>query len=124
MDDRPVPTPGLETFWSAAREKRLLLPRCGACARLHWYPRPICPFCFADIGEWVQASGHGTIYSYSVMRRADPPYAVAYVALAEGPKMLTNIVASDLSALATGKAVTLRWSDADSDVPMPIFALT
>ena len=35
--------------------------------------------------EWVQASGKGKIYSFSVMKRAEVPYAIAYVTLAEGP---------------------------------------
>ena len=50
--------------------------------------------------DWnVPASGKGKIYSFSVMERANPPYAAAYITLAEGPTMLTNIVDCDFKAL-------------------------
>ena len=66
---------------------------------MHHYPRAICPFCFSDKTEWSEASGKGTIYTYSVMRRAPVPYAIAYVTLDEGPTMMTNIVDCDLDKL-------------------------
>ena len=36
-----------------------------ACGQLHHYPRTICPFCFSDKTDWIEASGKGTIYSYT-----------------------------------------------------------
>ncbi|MGE3774968.1 MAG: Zn-ribbon domain-containing OB-fold protein, partial [Gammaproteobacteria bacterium] len=75
----------LEPYWAAAREGRLLLKRCRACGQTHYYPRAHCPFCLADDGEWIEASGVGAIYSWSVERRGQPPYAIAFVMLAEGP---------------------------------------
>src|SRR5205807_10131048 len=61
--------------------------KCTACGAVHYYPRTTCPVCFSDKTELQQASGNGTIYTYSVMRRAPIPYAIAYVTLAEGPTM-------------------------------------
>ena len=82
----------LEPYWQAARAGRLLLKLCRACGKSHYYPRPLCPFCMSSDTEWREASGKGSIYSWSVERRATPPYAIAFVALAEGPTLLTNIV--------------------------------
>ena len=62
---------------------------CRSCGKAHWYPRALCPFCFSADIDWRQASGAGAIYSFSVMRRASPPHAIAYVTLAEGPSVLT-----------------------------------
>ena len=46
------------------------------------------------------------IYTYSVMRRGAPePYAIAYVTLAEGPTMMTNIVDCDLDGIRIGQKV-------------------
>ena len=88
-DARKIPSPVVtvetQPFWNAARERRFVVPTCTACGKAHWYPRAICPFCGSDKIEWRAASGRGTIYSYSVMRRAKEPYAIAYVTLAEGP---------------------------------------
>ena len=69
-----------------------MIPVCTACDRAHWYPRAICPFCAGDKVEWREASGKGTIYTFSVMRRVKEPYIIAHVTLAEGPTMLTNVV--------------------------------
>lgn len=118
-----LPAANAETawFWQAAAERRFVLPRCAACGRTHWYPRAVCPHCFGDASERVEASGDGVIYSYSVMRRVPEPYAIAYVTLAEGPTMLTNIVACDFDALRIGQAVRLVWREAESGPPAPCF---
>ena len=117
----PKPTPDTQAFWDAAAQGRFLIRRCTACGRTHWYPRSNCPFCWSDQTEWVAASGRGTIYSYSVMRRAPEPYAIAYVTLAEGPTMLTNLVDCDFDALAIGQEVWIQFSASEGGPPVPTF---
>lgn len=117
----PLPHPETQAFWDAAGSGRFLIRTCSECGRAHWYPRSICPFCCSSRTEWVTASGAGRIYSYSVMRRADPPYAIAYVTLAEGPTMLTNLVDCDFDALAIGQPVRLVFSPSDGGPPVPTF---
>jgi uncharacterized OB-fold protein len=119
----PLVTVETEAFWNAAREKRLVVPTCGACGKAHWYPRAVCPFCSADAEtiKWRAASGRGTIYSFSVMRRAKEPYAIAYVTLPEGPTMLTNIVDCDFDSLHIGQAVRLVFGDTENGPPVPLF---
>lgn len=116
----PVTDRALEPYWAAAREGRLLLKKCLDCGRTHYYPRALCPFCLSDRGEWVEASGEGTIYSWSVERRAQPPYAIAFVTLAEGPTLMTNIVDCDFDGLAIGQRVTLAFEERDG-APAPVF---
>jgi len=117
----PVVNPESAPFYAAAREGRFLIRRCIETGRAHWYPRALCPFSL-KVTEWVDASGQGEIYSYSVMRRTDPPYAIAYVRLEEGPVMLTNIVESDFDALAVGQKVELVFvPTADEGAPVPCF---
>jgi uncharacterized OB-fold protein len=111
--DRSIPAPPVnpetQAFWDAATQGTLLVKRCTACGETHWYPRALCPFCGSDRTEWKAASGRGTIYSYSVFRRAPIPYAIAYVTLAEGPTMMTNIVDGDLDAIRIGQAVRVSF---------------
>ena len=80
-----LPTPDIETqpFWDAARDGRLLIKRCAACGRAHFYPRPFCPFCWSERVEWEEASGRATLYTWSVVHQNDlPPFGerVPYVA--------------------------------------------
>ena len=117
----PVVTVETQPFWNAARERRFVVPTCSACGKAHWYPRAICPFCGSDKIEWRAASGRGQIYSYSVMRRAKEPYAIAYVTLAEGPAMLTNIVECDFDALRVGQSVSVVFNDSEDGPPVPMF---
>ena len=120
-----APQPNLETqaFWDAAAEGKLLIKKCTACGELHFYPRANCPFCWSDRTEWQQASGDGTIYTYSVMRRGAPvPYAIAYVTLAEGPTMMTNIVDCDLDGIKIGQKVKLVFKPTEGGAPVPCFA--
>jgi uncharacterized OB-fold protein len=119
MPNPPI-TPESAPFFAAAKEGRFLIRRCGACGKAHWYPRALCPFCFGETA-WEEASGDGTIYSYSVMRRASPPYAIAYVALAEGPTMMTNLVDCDFDALAIGQDVSLVFKASADGTPIPCF---
>jgi len=119
----PQPHPDTQAFWEGATAGKFLIRTCAACGKPHWYPRSICPFCFSADTRWVEASGKGTIYAYSVMRRADAPYAIAYVTLAEGPTMLTNLVGCDVDRLAIGRAVRLVFSPTDGGPPVPTFTL-
>jgi uncharacterized OB-fold protein len=125
--ERTIPTPAVtpETrpFWDAAEEGRLVVKRCAACGRPHHYPRAICPFCGSDRTEWMPASGRGTIYSYSVMRRVAAPYAIAYVTLDEGVTMMTNIVDCDLDAIRIGQPVRVVFRPTDGGPPVPMFTL-
>jgi uncharacterized protein len=124
-DARKIPAPTVtsetEPFWNAAREGRFVVPACNACGKAHWYPRAICPFCASDKVQWRNASGRGTIYTFSVMRRAKEPYAIAYVTLAEGPTMMTNIVDCDFDKLSIGQAVGVVFKHTEGGPPVPMF---
>jgi uncharacterized protein len=117
----PEPTPETEAFWAAAREGRFLIRRCTACGKVHWYPRTLCPLCHSSDTVWEEGSGKGTIYSFSVMRRADPAFVMAYVTLAEGPTMMTNIIQCETDALAIGQPVELVFQPSKSGIPVPCF---
>ena len=68
----PVPfvQPEVKAFWDATAEGKLLLPKCSDCSTLIWFPRPFCPSCGSLNVDWsTQASGKGTIYSYTINYR-------------------------------------------------------
>ncbi|OUC94025.1 Zn-ribbon domain-containing OB-fold protein [Streptomyces swartbergensis] len=107
--DLPEPDAFTRTYWEAAAEGRLLIRRCRACGRAHHYPREFCPHCWSEDVTWEPASGRATLYTWSVVHRNDlppfaerTPYVAAVVDLAEGPRMMTEVVgmgsAEELSA--------------------------
>lgn len=118
----PVVYPDNATFWQAASQGRLMLKRCTECREVHWFPRPICPFCGSDDTYWVPATGKATVYSLSVTRKAGPvPYALAYVTLEEGVTLMTNIVDCDLDAVRIGDKVQVVFKPSASGQAVPMF---
>ena len=122
---RTFPTPPssveYEEFWSAANEGKLMIPRCKDTNQFFWYPRKISPFTLSENIEWIQASGKGTIYTFSIMRRADPQYVIAYVRLEEGITMMTNIVDCEPEAVEVGQAVLLVMLESGNGQKIPVF---
>ncbi|MEV6763631.1 OB-fold domain-containing protein [Streptomyces sp. NPDC051105] len=97
--DLPEPDAFTRPYWEAAAEGRLLLRRCGSCGRAHHYPREFCPHCWSEDVAWEPASGRANLYTWSVVHRNDlppfgdrVPYVAAVVDLAEGPRMMTELV--------------------------------
>ena len=116
----PIMHPELKVYWDATLEGKLLLPTCNDCSQVIWYPRPYCPNCASLNITWVQASGKGTVYSYTINRRGQAnsaeyrgadEYVLAYVQLEEGPRVLTNIVDCDVDSVEIGQAVTAVFHD-------------
>jgi hypothetical protein len=107
-----VITPETEPFWLATAAGRLILPRCEACGTLVWYPKGVCGSCGSTSIEWIEASGRGTVYSYTVAQRGfgayrqAVPYVLAVVELEEGPRVITNVVGRDPSSIRIGDLVT------------------
>lgn len=128
----PVPQSNPETqpYWDAVKDSRLLLKRCRACGVVIWYPRAICPECWSSDTEWFAASGKGTVYSFTINQRGQGdyakcgPYVLAYVELTEGPRVLTNLVADDFTAIEIGSPVEVVFHTADdTEAALPRFRL-
>lgn len=73
----------------------LLGSSCQSCKSVHFPPKGSCPSCFATEIERVALSRRGTVYSYAIVRQAQPgfqtPYILAYVDLPEGIRLLTQL---------------------------------
>src|SRR5690606_2850592 len=114
-------------FWAATTTGRLLLPRCDSCLLVYWYPRPHCPQCHSREITWIESAGRGHVYSYTVIRRGSGlykdavPYVLAYVELAEGPRLMTNIVECDPEDVAVDLPVEVVFHDTGHEVALPRF---
>ena len=118
----PPVNPENARYFEAARKGVLLVGKCSDCGEYHFYPRVVCPHCFSDKVEWMQAKGTGTVYSYSTMRRGVPaPYTIAYVTLDEGVSMMTNIVDCDIDGTKIGDKVRVVFKSAEDGIPVPMF---
>lgn len=125
---RPVATTLTAPFWEGTRAGRLLLQRCGDCGHWRWIPKLACPACWSEAYDWEQASGRGSLYSYTVVHRPvdparfEPPYLLALVALEEGPHMLTNLVKCAPDDARIGMPVEVRFERLDDEFTLYPFA--
>lgn len=123
----PTTIPLTEPFWNAAAKSEFIIQHCTSCDRHVFYPREICPHCWANALHWVPASGNGRLKSFSVIHRpghpgwaAVTPYTVGLVELAEGPTMLSHILGDDP---AVGQALTFAPTNIGGRV-LPCFQIT
>jgi len=103
-------------YWEGAGRGELVLQRCRDCGVVQHRPRGLCASCLSDDIEHFVASGRGSVYTYSVVRQNQMPafakavpYVVSYVALEEGPQLLTNIVDCDPDDVSIGMAVKVDF---------------
>lgn len=130
-EPKPAPSidPGSAPYWQALSEGRLIVKSCAGCGQSHFYPRELCPHCHSDQLSWIEASGRGEIYSFTVCHRpagaafaAETPYVVALVSLDEGPRMMTRI-AGDPTAVRIGRRVKVRFERQSEELTLPFFEL-
>ena len=81
---------------TAHKAGELRLQRCDECSHTYFPPRPFCPKCASRKVSVLKACGRAILDTYVIHHRKvagfEPPYAIAVVKLAEGPRMMTNIV--------------------------------
>ena len=103
-DVLPVPDRDVDSgpFWAALEEKRIILQACSDCERLRFPAMPHCPYCAGPRSEWRELSGHGTVYSWIVVRQAfwpqftgELPYALVTVDLDEGVRVVGRMDDAD-----------------------------
>jgi uncharacterized OB-fold protein len=127
---KPLPRIDEESrgFWEACARHELYFQRCRRCSTQRFYPRAVCPTCLSDAVQWVRASGRGTVWSFTVTHqnqapgfREELPYVLAIVELAEGPRLVTNVVGCDPGAVRIGMPVEVVFEDVTPEITLPRF---
>jgi uncharacterized protein len=101
MSEKPLPVIDAKNrpFWEGTKARELRLFRCAGCGAMRQQVLPVCPECLAEGGEWVTASGRGTVWSWGTFHKAyfpgfaaEIPYTVVIVALEEGPRVYSSLI--------------------------------
>ena len=128
--NKPLPTVAGETkpFWDSCRRGQLVIQQCADCGEYQWYPRGICANCWGENIRWVQSSGRGTVWTYTVTYQNRTtgfaemvPYALALVELEEGVRMFTNIVECNPREVYIGMPVEVTFQAATGQISVPYF---
>lgn len=123
----PSMTADTQFFWDGLKDQRLLIQRCANCRELRHPPRPMCPRCRALEWDTVDASGRGTVYSFVMPHHPPLPwfddgYIVVLVELDEGVRLVSNLVDVTSDAVSIGMPVTVRYTEFDDGLVLPLFA--
>lgn len=130
--NRPLPSldePDTAPFWQATRNHELRYQQCKACGTIVFHPRSHCTGCTEGELEWHTSSGQGTLYTFSVVRqsyhpffRQKVPYAIAWIDLDEGPRLLTNVtgVTDPATELTCGQRMQVEWETHET-LSIPLF---
>ncbi|HEV7733041.1 MAG TPA: Zn-ribbon domain-containing OB-fold protein [Candidatus Binatia bacterium] len=127
---KPLPRIDEESrgWWEALARHELCVQRCRDCGTLRLPPRALCTNCLSGAIEWVRSSGKAVVYSYTVTHqnqapgfREELPYVLAIVQLAEGPRLMTNVVECAPDQVRIGMPVEVVFDDVTPDVTLPKF---
>jgi uncharacterized OB-fold protein len=122
----PRPTPLSKPHWDGCREGVLRVQRCGDCDAFVFIPKPVCGGCLGTNLRWVESSGRGTLYSYSIVHRPqqptfEVPYTVAIVELEEGWHMLTNLLGVGPDDIEIGMSLEVSFERKSDEITLPYF---
>ena len=125
----PQPTPESQPYWDGLKEHKLILPHCRDCGTPHFYPRPFCldPDCFKWEIDWREVSGKGRVHTFVISHLPIPPmetagpYVIAVVELAEGPRMMSNLIIDAPDQPTVAMPVEIVYDDVTDEVTLPKF---
>ena len=125
------PEPDTEPFWEATKRHELTYQTCDDCENVIFFPRRHCTACGSDNTTWHVSKGEGQVYTFSVVMQSRHPafkdlgaYAVAYVDLDEGFRIMSNVVgvANPVNDVQCGMRVKLRWENqGEGGISLPLF---
>jgi uncharacterized OB-fold protein len=124
----PEPTADTKPFWDALHERKFRLQRCADCKKVRHYPRPVCDACYSMNAEWVEASGRGTVHSWTITHhafhpgfKADLPFTLLTVDLEEGVRMQAQGRGIENGELKVGLPVKVGFERVKEDLTLPVF---
>ena len=131
-NDYAKPLPELEgfskDFYGFCKQGELRFQRCKICKTWRHVPRELCAECGSWSWEWALSSGTGTIFTWTVVRRAlhpafddSVPYAPTGVEMQEGVRLLSTLVDVDPADLEIGMEVEVIFDAVTPEITLPRF---
>lgn len=115
-------------FWQGIKQRKLKFQKCSACGTFSHPPRVRCAKCKGDAWEWVESSGKGRIYSWTVVRQeVHPAFRVPFeVVLVEmvnepGVRLVSDLVDCEASEISFGMPVELCFREVTKEWALPMF---
>lgn len=125
----PDPDDLTRPFWEAARDQRLSLQRCTACAKINHPPQVACGWCGSAELAFAAVSGRGRIASYTSELRSrnatgSSEFTALVVELEEqaGVYLVSRVPGERPAWAAVGRPVSVHFDNVPgTDVVLPQF---
>ncbi len=127
----PKSLPSTSRFGTAQKRGKLMMQKCQDCGTWVFCPRPVCGDCASDKLEWVQVTGKGKIFCFTVVREVvgqalrgfapDIPYVTAWVDLDDGPRFCSNVIGCPIEKVHIDMPVEVVFEDSGDGVTLPKF---
>ena len=121
--------PSTEPFWRAARQGRLVAPRCADCGTFRLPPTPFCPKRQSVSVDWTELSGRATVYTYTVVHGFPglPDITLVPVVVdlpdAPGARLVTNVIDVDPAEVKIGTELTVDFHPISGGWLLPVFRM-
>jgi len=122
--------PSTEPFWLAARERRLVAPRCADCDTFRLPPTPFCWRCQSTAVDWTELSGRATVYTYTVVNGYPglPDITLIPVVVdlpdAPGTRLVSNVIGAEPADIQIGTELTATFHPISDGWLLPVFRVT
>ena len=122
----PAISEDTEFFWNGVRDGELRVQQCSECSALSHPPKPICSACGSfELGH-LAVSGAGTVYSHVTFHKPpspgfDEPYNVSVIELAEGVRLVSQVVGVQPGKVAIGMPVEVEFTEVEPGLVLPLF---
>lgn len=129
---KPLPqiTDLTRPFWTAAKNGRLVLQKCGKCSTFNFFPKPWCIECGSRDLNWTDAKPFGTVYSFTISRsvamnfpgwEAELPVLMSLIDLDDGVRLYGQVTGCAPEELKIGMRVEAYFEDISDEAGIPKF---
>ncbi|MDH3581638.1 MAG: OB-fold domain-containing protein [Hyphomicrobiales bacterium] len=123
----PIRTEGTDVFFDGLNRGQLMIQFCRNCEQYNISGHHFCPCCFAQT-QWRPSEGLGKVVSYSIVHlcthtgfKSELPFAVAEVALREGPSLSLRVIGEDANNIRIGQELKVEILDDGRNEATPVW---
>jgi len=130
--NKPLPqiTDHTRPFWTAGKQGKLLLQKCGKCSTFNFFPKPWCVECGSRDLAWTEARPFGTVYTFTISRNVsmnypgwegDLPVLMCLIDLDDGARTYGQVTDCRPEDMKIGMRVRAYFEDISDEASIPRF---
>lgn len=124
----PVENNDSKHYWQGLRDGKILIQKCSSCGTLRHPPQPMCNNCQSLEWGTVEATGKGTVHSYTTMHYPhippfDYPNIIVLVDLDEGVRLVSQMVDCKPDDMQIGQQVEAVLTEVQEGLTLPLFKI-